>query len=90
MSAELLAHAPPIVQVCYWFGLGAALALMTTVYKWVWRALGYLWNQIFKPPSVRELPMLWRAPEPPTGPHPGVGHGVGEVIEGGRPARKPR
>jgi hypothetical protein len=95
MSAEFLEHAPPLIQVFYWIGLGAAVALMSTVYKWAWRALGYLWNHRSGPPSVREYPVQWRPPEPPSQPNPDVDRAVvGEedgkdVDDGRRPAWKP-
>ena len=83
MSADFLAHAPPVVQTYYWLGAGAALVLMSTVSKWVWRAFGYMWNQMFVP-GVREYPVQWRPPEPPAYPNAEVnrvvGGGEGKVI----------
>lgn len=71
MSAGVLEHAPSGLQVYYWMGSGAALALLGTVYKWIWRALGHLGSRMLGPPSLRDYP-VWRPPEPAIRPEPEV------------------
>lgn len=94
ISTEFLVNAPAPVQVCFWIGIGAGLALMSMVYKAVWGALGYFWKSAFEARGPREIPMLWRPPEPPAGPPPGMTRAVAEgdakAVKDGRAARKRR